>query len=52
VVECGLTLAELDEVALNAARASYLPEGEKQALIARMQTEQVRLKQDIAARGR
>jgi aminodeoxyfutalosine deaminase len=52
VVECGLTLAELDEVAVNAARASYLPEAEKKALVARMQTEQARLKQHMAVRDR
>lgn len=50
IVECGLTLAELDDVALNAARASYLPDVEKNALVARMQTEQARLKQTMAAR--
>ena len=47
VVECGLTLAELDQVALNAAHASYLPEDEKKSLVALMETEQARLKQDI-----
>jgi adenosine deaminase len=51
VIECGLTLAELDEVALNAARASYLPEDEKKALVVRMETEQARLKQHIGVRG-
>jgi aminodeoxyfutalosine deaminase len=51
VVECGLTLAELDDVALNAARASYLPEGEKKALVAWMEAEQARLKQCFNARG-
>ena len=51
VVECGLTLAELDEVALNAARASYLPADQKEALVARMRTEQSRLKERFAVRG-
>ena len=46
-----MTLAELDEVALNAARASYLPEDEKKALVARMETEQARLKQHIGVHG-
>lgn len=51
IVECGLSLAELDEVALNAARASYLPDDEKAALVARMEAEQARLKQHIAVRN-
>lgn len=52
VVECGLTVAELDQVALNAARASYLPDAEKKALVARMESEQAQLKQRFDVRDR
>jgi len=43
VLDCGLTLEQLEEAALNAVRVSYLPEGEKARLLARFKAEYTHL---------
>ena len=47
VERCGLTLADIDRIALDAVRASYLPEPEKASLLAGFAADQARLKAEL-----
>jgi adenosine deaminase len=44
VEDCGLTLDQLEEAALNAVRVSYLPDGEKAAMLEEFTAEYARLR--------
>jgi aminodeoxyfutalosine deaminase len=44
VQDCGLSVSQLEQTALNAVRASYLPADEKQAMLATFEQEYVRLR--------
>jgi adenosine deaminase len=46
VEHCGLTIAELEAIALNAVRGSLLPEAEKNALLAEFTAEYARLREE------
>lgn len=47
IENCGLTLADIDRIALDAVRASYLPESEKASLLAGFAVDQARLKAEL-----
>jgi adenosine deaminase len=51
VEECGLSLDELDEVALNAVRASFMPEEQKAAMIEQFKEEYARLRAEHLISG-
>ena len=44
VQDCGLSISQLEHAALNAVRASYLPAGEKQAMLTAFRQEYARLR--------
>jgi adenosine deaminase len=46
VQDCGLSLTQLEQVALNAVSASYLPETEKSAMLAAFQQQYAELRRD------
>jgi aminodeoxyfutalosine deaminase len=51
VQDCGLSLAQLEQAALNAVRVSYLPEDEKNALYEAFQQEYDRLRREHHVTG-